>query len=352
MATIATMTGAERLLAACRRQPVDSTPVWFMRQAGRCFPEYRELRKKYDILTMTKTPELAAEIALMPVEQLGVDAAVMFADIMLPLDGMGVPFYIEPEIGPIIPSPVRTDADVDALRVIEAEEATPYVFEMVRILGRELGQRAALVGFSGSPFVIACYMIEGKPSRDYARARALMLGSPDLWHRLMGKLTEVIVRYLRAQVEAGIQVAQLFDSWVGVLSPQQYEEFALPYSRRIFAEMAAIGLPTIHFGTAAASLLELMASAGGDLVGVDWRVPLDDAWARIGYDRGIQGNLDPAMLLAPFEVIREGARDVLRRASGRPGHIFNLGHGVLPDTDPDDLARLVELVHEESGRAA
>ena len=352
MATIATMTGAERLLAACRRQPVDSTPVWFMRQAGRCFPEYRELREKYDILAMTKTPELAAEIALMPVEQLGVDAAVMFADIMLPLDGMGVPFYIEPEIGPIIPSPVRTDAEVDALRVIEAEEATPYVFEMVRILKRELGQRAALVGFSGSPFVIACYMIEGRPSRDYARARALMLGSPDLWHRLMGKLTEVIVRYLRAQVEAGIQVAQLFDSWVGVLSPQQYEEFALPYSRRIFAEMAATGVPTIHFGTAAASLLELMASAGGDLVGVDWRVPLDDAWARIGYDRGIQGNLDPAILLAPFEVIREGAKDVLRRASGRPGHIFNLGHGVLPDTDPDDLARLVDLVHEESGRAA
>ncbi len=350
MAIATRMSGKERMLAACRRRPVDATPVWFMRQAGRCLPEYRELKDKHGLMTLFKTPELSARISLMPVEQLQVDAAVMYADIMLPLDGMGVPFHIEPEVGPVIHSPVRTQADVDAIRVIEAEEATPYVFEMLRMLRNELSESAAVVGFSGAPFVLACYMIEGRPSRDYAQAKALMLGSPALWHQLMDKVTQVVVRYLRRQVEAGIQVAQLFDSWVGMLSPQQYEQFALPYSRRVFAEIKDLGVPTIHFGTSNASLLELMASAGSDIVGVDWRVPLDDAWARIGHDHGIQGNLDPATMLAPFDVVREGARDVLRRAGGRPGHIFNLGHGVLPETDPEDLARLVELVHEDSRR--
>ena len=352
MATAREMTGTERMLAACRMQPVEATPIWFMRQAGRCFAEYRTLREKYEILTIAKTPELCAQVTLLPVQRLHVDAAVMFADIMLPLEGMGVPFYIEPETGPIIPEPIRTEADVERVRVSDAEEATPYVFEAIRLLRRELKETAALVGFSGAPFTLACYMIEGKPSREYAHAKALMFGRPDLWHRFMEKATEVVVRYLRGQVAAGIQVAQLFDSWVGVLSPQQYEEFVLPYSRRIFTEMRGLGIPTIHFGTGAAALLELMASAGSDLMSVDWRVPLDWAWARIGYDRGIQGNLDPTMLLAPFEVVREGALDILRRANGRPGHIFNLGHGVLPATDPDDLARLVEFVHEESPRLA
>ncbi|MCZ6790042.1 MAG: uroporphyrinogen decarboxylase [Chloroflexi bacterium] len=350
MATTREMTGAERMLAACHLQPVDATPIWFMRQAGRCFPEYRKLREKYEILTIAKTPELCVQVTLLPVKRLHVDAAVIFADIMLPLEGMGVPFRIEPDIGPIIPHPIRTQGDVDKVRVIEAEEATPYVFEAIKLIGKELGDTAALVGFSGSPFTMACYMIEGQPSRDYARAKALMLGQPDLWHRLMDKVTEVVVRYLRGQVTAGIQVAQLFDSWVGILSPQQYKEFVLPYSQRIFAEMRDIGIPTIHFGTGAAALLELMASAGSNLIGVDWRVPLDRAWSQIGYNRGIQGNLDPTMLLAPFQVTREGARDILEMAGGRPGHIFNLGHGVLPDTNPDDLARLVEFVHEESSR--
>ena len=350
MATTKQMTGTERMLAACHLQPVDATPIWFMRQAGRCFQEYRKLREKYEILTIAKTPELCAQVTLLPVKRLHVDAAVMFADIMLPLEGMDVPFRIEPDIGPIIPHPIRTQGDVDNVRVIDAEEATPYVFEAIKLIGEELGDTAALVGFSGSPFTMACYMIEGQPSRDYARAKALMLGQPELWHRLMDKVTEVVVRYLRAQVAAGIQVAQLFDSWVGILSPQQYKEFVLPYSQRIFAEMSGLGIPTIHFGTGAAALLELMASAGSDLIGVDWRVPLDRAWAQIGYDHGIQGNLDPTMLLAPFQVTREGARDILEMAGGRPGHIFNLGHGVLPDTNPDDLARLVEFVHEESSR--
>ncbi len=346
------MTGEERVLAASRLQPVDATPVWFMRQAGRCLAEYRQLRQKYDILTMAKTPELCAQVTKMPVDIFGVDAAVMYADIMLPLEGMGVPFIIEPEIGPIIADPIRTKADVDRLRVIDAEEATPYVFEAIRLLRRDLAGRAALVGFSGAPFTIACYMIEGRPSRDYARAKSMLLGEPALWHQLMETVTEVIVRYLRGQVEAGAQIVQLFDSWVGILSPRDYERAVMPYSARIFEEMRAVNMPTIHFGTGAASLLELMARAGGDVLSLDWRVSLDDAWARIGYDRGVQGNLDPVTLLAPFPVIEEGARDVLDRAAGRAGHIFNLGHGVLPDTPPEVLTRLVEFVHTTSARSS
>ncbi|MBI4200845.1 MAG: uroporphyrinogen decarboxylase [Chloroflexi bacterium] len=342
------MSGVERMAAAARRQAVDATPVWFMRQAGRYLPEYRKLRQKHSILTIARTPELSVEVSLMPVRRLQVDAAVIFADIMLPLDGMGVPFYIEPDIGPIIPDPIRTQAQVEAIRVVSAEDATPYVFETIRILRAELGDSTAVIGFSGSPFTLACYMIEGRPSRDYAQAKALMFSHPHRWHLFMEKITEVVVRYLQGQVKAGIHVAQLFDSWVGALSPRHYERFVLPYSQRIFEEMRSLGIPTIHFGTGAASLLELMAAAGSDLMGVDWRVPLDQAWARIGYDRGIQGNLDPTVMLAPFEVIRENALAILGQTGGRPGHIFNLGHGVLPGTDPDDLARLVELVHAET----
>ena len=350
MPAVPQMTGSERMLAACRLEPVDATPVWFMRQAGRCFPEYRKLRETHDILAIAKTPELCTEVTMMPVTRLGVDAAVIFADIMLPLDGMGVPFHIEPETGPIIHHPIRTEGDVEKIAIVEAEEATPYLFDAIRMIQKELGERAALVGFSGSPFTLACYMIEGRPSRTYDKAKALMLARPDLWHALMSKITEVVVRYLSAQIDAGVQVVQLFDSWVGVLSPAQYERYALAYSQRIFTEMRARGIRTIHFGTGNASLLELMAAAGCDLVSIDWRSPLGQAWERIGPEMGIQGNLDPATLLAPFDVVRDGARDILHMAGGRPGHVFNLGHGVLPATDPDDLARLVEFVHEESAR--
>jgi uroporphyrinogen decarboxylase len=342
----ASMTGEERMLAACGRQPVDCTPVWFMRQAGRCLVEYRQLRERYDILEIAKTPELCALVTQMPVDVFGVDAAVMYADIMLPLDGMGVPFRIEPEVGPIIEKPVRSAEDVARLRVIDAQEATPYLFESIRILRGELRGRAALVGFAGAPFTLACYLIEGRPSRDQAGARTLMFREPDVWHRLMETLTEVIIRYLHAQIEAGVQVVQLFDSWVGALGPGDYERFVLPYTRRILAELSGTGVPTIHFGTGAASLLELIADAGSDVVSVDWRVRIDEAWARIGHSRGVQGNLEPAVMLAPFEVVQAAARDVLHRAGGRPGHIFNLGHGVLPDTAPDALRRLVNLVHE------
>lgn len=343
-------TGVARFLDACHLRQPDATPVWFMRQAGRCLAEYRELRKRYDILTMAKTPELCAKVTLMPVHEFGVDAAVLYADIMLPLERMGISFEIEPDIGPIIHNPVRTMQDVEALRVIDAEESTPYVLEAIRLVRHELEGKQAVIGFSGAPFTLACYMIEGRPSRDYGMAKSLMYGQPEVWHALMNKLTEVVSRYLLAQIAAGVDVVQLFDSWVGALSPSVYQRFVQPYSRRIFDAVQQTGTPSIHFGTGTASLLELMTEAGGDVISVDWRVDLDDAWLRIGYERGIQGNLDPTLLLTPWNVIEEGMHDVLRRAANRPGHIFNLGHGVLAPTPPDMLRRLVEAVHEFTKR--
>ncbi|MGH2562567.1 MAG: uroporphyrinogen decarboxylase [Thermomicrobiales bacterium] len=339
------MTGRQRLLAAARREPVDRTPVWFMRQAGRCLPEYRAMREKHDFLEVAKTPELCVAATMMPVDRLGVDAAVLFADIMLPLGGMGVPFRIDPGVGPVIPDPIRTEADVARLRIVEAEEATPYLFDAIRLLRGELGERAALLGFSGAPFTLACYLVEGRASREYPRTKALMYGKPELWRRLMETITEVVIRYLRAQIEAGAEAVQLFDSWLGLLGPNSYETMVMPYTRRIFATLAGTA-PTIHFSTGTVALLEMIASTGCDVVSVDWRLPLDDAWQSIGPSKAIQGNLDPTLLLATDEAVAEGARDVLRRAAGRPGHIFNLGHGILPETDPVRLERLVSLVHK------
>jgi uroporphyrinogen decarboxylase len=344
------MTGAERMLAAARREPADRTPIWFMRQAGRCLAGYRALRETYDILTITRTPELCARVTLMPVEEFGVDAAVMYADIMLPLIGMGVPFSIDPGIGPLIHEPVRTDADVAALRVVDPHDATPDLFEAIRLVRRELDGKTAVVGFAGGPFTVASYMIEGKPTKEFSRTKAMLHGEPELWHRLMSTLTEVTISYLLAQVEAGAQMIQLFDSWAGALSVSAYEQMVLPYSRRILETVGAMGVPTIHFGTTTSHLLEPMARCGSDVISVDWRLPLDEAWRRIG-DRGIQGNLDPGVMLAPFAVIAREARQILASAGGRPGHIFNLGHGVLPETPSDNLKRLAELVHEDSARA-
>lgn len=345
-----THSGVARFMDACSHRQPDATPVWFMRQAGRCLAEYRELRTRYDILTMARTPELCAQVTLMPVNEFGVDAAVLYADIMLPLEGMGVSLEIQPEIGPIIHYPIRTMQDVEKLRVVEAEEATPYVLEAIRLVRRELEGKQAVIGFSGAPFTLACYLIEGRPSRDYSIAKSLMYGQPEVWHALMEKLTEVTIRYLVAQTKAGVHAVQLFDSWVGALSPSVYRRFVFPYTQRIFQAVKETGTPSIHFGTSTGTLLEAMAEAGGDIMCVDWRFDLDEAWKRIGYKRGIQGNLDPTLLLAPWETIEAGVKDVLHRANNRPGHIFNLGHGVLAPTDPQMLKRVVETVHTLSAR--
>jgi len=342
--------GVARFMDACSHRQPDATPVWFMRQAGRCLAEYRELRKRYDILTMARTPELCAQITVMPVQELGVDGAVLYADIMLPLVGMGISLEIQPEVGPIIHSPIRSMADVEKLRVPQAEESTPYVLEAIRLVRRELDGKQAVIGFAGAPFTLACYLIEGRPSRDYGIAKSLMYGQPATWHALMEKLTEVTISYLVAQTQAGVNVVQLFDSWVGGLSPSAYRQCVFPYTRRIFQAIKATGTPAIHFGTSTGTLLETMVQAGGDILCVDWRFDLDEAWQRIGYERGIQGNLDPTLLLAPWETIEAGIKDVLRRADNRPGHIFNLGHGVLAPTDPEMLKRTVETVHRLSAR--
>jgi uroporphyrinogen decarboxylase len=337
----------DRFLRACRREPVDATPVWFMRQAGRSFAAYRRLRERYGILELAKTPELCAEVTLMPVRELGVDAAVLFADIMLPLEPMGVGLRIEPEVGPIIDRPIRSTADVAALRPFDPAEVS-FTLDAIRLVRRELDGKAGVIGFSGAPFTLACYLIEGRPSRDYASAKAFMYREPAAWHDLMERLSTMVVAYLRAQVEAGAEVVQIFDSWVGGVGPADYAAFVQPHVRRIFAALG--GVPTIHFGTGTAALLEPMAEAGGDVIGVDHRVSLADAWRRVGYDRGIQGNLDAARLLAGWEATEAGARAVLAEADGRAGHVFNLGHGVLPDSDTSLLRRLVDFVHEQTAR--
>jgi uroporphyrinogen decarboxylase len=339
----------DRFLRACRREPVDATPVWFMRQAGRSFAAYRALRERYGILELAKTPELCAEVTLMPVRELGVDAAVLFADIMLPLEPMGVGVRIEPEVGPIIDRPIRSAADVAALRPFEPAEVS-FTLDAIRLVRRELDGRAGVIGFSGAPFTLACYLIEGRPSRDFATAKAFMYREPAAWHDLMERLSSMVVVYLRAQVDAGADVVQLFDSWVGGLGPADYATFVQPHVKRIFDGLEDV--PTIHFGTGTSALLELMAEAGGDIIGIDHRVLLADAWRRVGSDRGIQGNLDAARVVAGWEAAEAGARAVLAEADGRAGHVFNLGHGVLPQTDTDVLRRLVDFVHEETAHSA
>ena len=339
------------IVRALRREAVEHTPVWYMRQAGRCLAEYRALRERYGILEMARTPELCARVTRMPVDRLGVDAAVLYADIMLPLDGMGVPFHIKPDVGPIVERPVRTAKDVADLRIVAAEEATPYLFETIRALRRDLAEATALIGFCGGPFTLASYLIEGGPSRDHARTKTMLIGEPALWSRLMDTLTEVLVRYLRAQVEAGVDVVQVFDSWAGALGTLDYDRAVLPWSRRLFAALADAGVPRIHFATGNPALLPLLASVDCEAVSVDWRAPLDEAWRAIG-DKAIQGNLEPAVLLAPWTVVEERALDVVRRGATRPGHVFNLGHGVLAETDADVLARLTALVKERTAAVA
>lgn len=339
-----TMTGRQRFLAAANLQSVDTTPVWFMRQAGRCLPEYRELRKKHSFIELAHTPELAVEATLMPVDRFGVDGAVLFADIMLPLEGMGVDFEIKPGVGPVIGKPVRTMADVEALRVVGPEEGTPYVLEALRLLRAALGDRAASLGFAGAPFTLACYLVDGKPTKEYPQAKAMMYGEPKIWHALMRKLTDVTRLYVAGQVEAGADVVQLFDSWLGLLDSASYRNYVQPYTAEIFASLAG-KCPTIHFSTGTTQLLADIRDANPSMVSVDWRMRLADAWKIIGEEKGIQGNLDPTAVFAPWDAVEARTRDILEQAGGRVGHIFNLGHGIHPETDPDQLARIVEFVH-------
>jgi uroporphyrinogen decarboxylase len=332
-----------RFLRAARGLSVDATPVWFMRQAGRALPEYRKVRERATLLEITRDPALCAEVTLQPVRRLGVDAAILFADITTPFAGLGVPFDIVEGRGPVIEQPVRTMADVVALRPFAPEEAVGPLLEAIRIVRAE--SPVPLIGFAGAPFTLACYLVEGGPSRDFVNTKRLMHAEPDTWAALLDRLVEATVAYLAAQVAAGAEAVQVFDSWVGGLSPLDYERRLWPWMRRLFDGIAPLGVPVTHFGVGTGGLLGLQASAGGDVIGLDWRIALSEGRRLVG-DRAVQGNLDPVLLLGPWEGTEEAARWVLAQNGRRPGHIFNLGHGVLPATDPDHLERLVDLVHD------
>jgi uroporphyrinogen decarboxylase len=331
----------DRFLDACWGKPVDRVPVWFMRQAGRSLPEYRAVREKAGMLDVIRTPELAAEVTLQPVRRLGVDAAILFSDIVVPLVAVGVDVDLSP--GPVVAEPFHGPADLARLRPLEPEADMPYVLETVRRLVAELD--VPLIGFAGAPFTLASYLVEGGATKTFGRTKALMHAEPELWADLLDRLAGIVVASLRAQVEAGAAAVQVFDSWAGALHPADYRRSVLPASRKVFAGVADLGVPRIHFGVGTGELLELLAEAGPDVVGVDWRVPLDRARRRLGPDVAVQGNLDPAVCLAPWDVVAREARAVLDANAGRPGHVFNLGWGVLPESDPDVLRRLVDLVH-------
>jgi uroporphyrinogen decarboxylase len=337
----------DRFLRACRREPVEATPVWFMRQAGRYMAEYRAIREKYSLLEICYHPELAAEVTLQPVRALGVDAAILFADILLPAIPLGVGLEFAKGEGPVLQNPVRTLEDVKNLRRVDPESDLGYVMEAIRILRGALSG-VPLIGFCGAPFTVASYLIEGGSSREFLKTKTMMYSTPKVWHALMGKLSEVLSDYLVAQIRAGAQAVQVFDSWVGALSPVDYETFVLPYSQKVLKAAEAMKVPVIHFGTNTTTLLLSMKRAGGSVLGLDWRLPLDDGWKIIGHDRAVQGNLDPATLFAPLPEIKRRVHDVLRRAEGRPGHIFNLGHGILQRTPVDHVRAVVDMVHEFS----
>lgn len=338
------------LVRAARREPTDYTPVWFMRQAGRILPEYRAIREKWSLIEICRQPELCAEVTLQPMKRMPLDGAVLFADIMLPLVGVGVALELVDDVGPVIREPIRAAPGVHALRPMEPDEDVPFVLRTIQLVKSELGPGRAVLGFAGGPFTLASYLIEGKPTRDFALTKRFMYEMPQLWHELLARLAAITSAYLLAQVRAGVDVVQLFDSWVGALDADDYREFVQPYAREVLATVGASGVPMIHFGTNTTALLEQMKSDGASIIGVDWRVPLDDAWQRIGFDKGIQGNLDPAALLGPAATMTRKAADVLRRAGSRPGHIFNLGHGIMPTTPLDNAVRLVDFVHEHSNR--
>jgi uroporphyrinogen decarboxylase len=333
---------APLLVRAARLEPVERTPVWFMRQAGRSLPEYRAIRKRHDLAAICRQPELCAEVTLQPVRRHGVDAAVIYSDIVLPLGAMGVEVELVEGVGPVIDPPLRASGDLQRLRPLVPSEGLPWALETIRLVRADLEPERAVVGFVGGPFTVAGYLIEGRPSRTFTETKRCMYARPELWHGLMERLTSAFVLYAQSQTVAGADVIQLFDSWAGVLSAADYCEFVAPYSARI---LAAVDVPTIHFATGAAHLLRELRAAGGSVIGLDWRVSLSEGWEIVGHDLGVQGNLEPALLLGPFERAAREAERILAEAGGRPGHIFNLGHGVLPETDPAALGRLRELVH-------
>ncbi len=337
--------GPARFLKACRRQPVDATPVWFMRQAGRYLPEYRAVRERHSLLEICKKPELAAEVTITAAERLGVDAAIIFADLLLPVEPMGMKLHFAAGEGPVLEEPVRDQRAVHRLRTGMAAELG-YVAEAIRLVRRHFGDRVPVIGFAGAPFTLASYMVEGGGSRHYRHTKSLMYGEPETWASLMESICSTLEPYLRAQVEAGAAAIQLFDSWVGCLSVEDYRRYVLPYSRRLIHAVEASNTPAIHFGTGTAALLPAMREAGASVLGIDWRIPLGEAWERVGYEPAVQGNLDPVALFAPRSELRRRVEDILHQVAGRPGHIFNLGHGILPGTPVDNVRAVVEWVHE------
>ena len=339
----------DRFLKACRREAVDATPVWFMRQAGRYMAEYRALRERHSLLEICRTPDLATEVTLQPVRRIDVDAAILFSDLLLPLEPMGLPFDFVKGEGPQLDRPISDPGDIDRLHVFEPRESLRHVLTAIEQIQDELDRRVPLIGFAGAPFTLASYAIEGGHSNNFAKTKSLMYGHSDAWHRLCEKLVDVVADYLLAQIDSGVDAVQVFDSWVGTLSADDYREFALPHTHRIFEAIAG-RVPSIHFGTGTATILEELREAGGDVIGVDWRLPLDVAWDRIGDDRAVQGNLDPTLLLGPVARMFHQTDEILRRIGGRPGHIFNLGHGILPSTPLEHVQMLAQYVHSASRR--
>jgi uroporphyrinogen decarboxylase len=334
-----------RFVKACRAQPADRTPVWFMRQAGRYMPEYRAVRKQYSLIEICNRPEVAAEVTITAAEALGVDAAIIFADLLLPLEVMGLPFYFSAGEGPVIENPVRSQADVSRLRTDRAADLG-YVPEAVRLVGKHFGPRLPVIGFCGAPFTLASYMIEGGPSKTFLRTKQMMYRDETLWRRLMGKLVDVLGPFALAQVTAGARAIQVFDSWVGALGPDDYVRYVAPYSRALIERIRTASVPVIHFGTGAAGFFRELHAAGGDVMGVDWRINIDQAWMDISYRSAVQGNLDPAVLFAPLPELKMRVHEILKRTGSRPGHIFNLGHGILPETPVDHVRAVVDFVRE------
>jgi uroporphyrinogen decarboxylase len=343
------MSRSDRFLKACRREPVDCTPVWMMRQAGRYLPEYREIRAKHTFLEMCKTPEVAAEVTIQPVRRYEIDAAIIFADILLPLEPMGIGLEFAQGGGPVIHNPVRTMSDVRKLKPIEAATQIEYLMKAIKLVLKELQGKVPLIGFSGAPFTLASYMIEGGGSRNYEHTKTLMFSDPQAWHKLMEHLTGVIINYLDAQIDAGVQTVQVFDSWVGALGPSDYREFVLPHQKNVIAGVKKT-VPLIHFAHGATHLLEMVAEAGGDVIGLDWRSDLGEAWKRVGHDKAVQGNIDPLSLFGTKEFIRKRTQEILDRAGSRNGHIMNLGHGILQQTPLDHAAEFINATHELSKR--